>query len=317
MNKVFNTILLSIFFLSTPAFSQNFDIKAEELELKNDSIKLPGTLTYTQTNQKQPLVIFIQGSGNPDRDGNQKSLGVNANYIKSLRDSLNTKGIAFYSYDKRNVTPSNIPLILKSFVFQDLVEDAKIAIQKFKDDNRFSSISVLGHSQGSLVGMLAVNDEVDHFISLAGVSETIDQTIVRQVSKQNAQLGEIAESKFKELRDTGEIKEPNPMLASIFAKQNLEFIKSYMAYDPVEKIKKLDLPILIINGTKDLQVLEKDAELLHAASPESELVIIENMNHVLKHIEKDQDNLKSYTSPDFPISEDLVKVITSFVKSSK
>jgi fermentation-respiration switch protein FrsA (DUF1100 family) len=314
MKTIFKINTITFLLISTFLFAQKDEIITEEYNLKNDSIELPGTLTLQKTDKAQPLIIFIQGSGNPDRDGNQKSLGVNANYIKSLRDSLNTRGIAFYSYDKRNVTPSNMPLILKSFVFQDLVEDAKTAIHEFKDDNRFSSISVIGHSQGSLVGMLAIDGEVDHFISLAGVSETIDKTIVRQVSNQNAQLGQIAESHFKELKETGEIKEPNPMLVSIFAKQNLEFIRSYMAYDPVEEIKKLDLPVLIINGTKDLQVLEKDAELLHAASPESELVIIEDMNHVLKHIEKEEDNYKSYTSSDFPLSQELVNVIKGFVK---
>lgn len=314
MKTLFKINTITFLLLSTFLFAQQNEIITEDYNLQNDSIQLPGTLSFQKTDKAQPLVIFIQGSGNPDRDGNQKSLGVNANYIKSLRDSLNTNGIAFYSYDKRNVTPSNMPLILKSFVFQDLVEDAKTAIREFKDDDRFSSVSIIGHSQGSLVGMLAIDKDIDHFISLAGVSETIDNTIVRQVSNQNAQLGKIAESHFKELKETGEIKEPNPMLVSIFAKQNLEFIRSYMAYNPVDEIKKLDLPVLIINGTKDLQVLETDAKLLHEAKPDAEFKIIEGMNHVLKTITKDEDNLKSYTSSDFPISEELVEVITAFVK---
>lgn len=314
MNTLFKINTITFLLLSTFLFAQQNEIIEEEYNLYNDSIQLPGTLSYQKTDQAQPLVIFIQGSGNPDRDGNQKSLGVNANYIKSLRDSLNTNGIAFYSYDKRNVTPSNMPLILKSFVFQDLVEDAKTAILEFKDDDRFSSVSIIGHSQGSLVGMLAVNEHVDKYISLAGLSKTVDKAIVSQVSNQNQQLGEAAKSHFKELEETGEINEPNPMLVSIFAKQNLEFIKSYMTYDPVEEIKKLDLPVLIVNGNKDLQVLESDAESLYKAKPDAEFKIIKGMNHVLKSITKDEDNLKSYTSPDFPISEELVEVITAFVK---
>jgi pimeloyl-ACP methyl ester carboxylesterase len=306
--------LLILLFLSASICAQESEIISEEYNLKNDSIQLPGTLSFKKMEDAQPLVIFIQGSGNPDRNGNQAALGINANYIKTLRDSLNHKGIAFYSYDKRNVTPSNMPLIMEKFEFTDLVDDAKIAISEFLNDERFSSITIIGHSQGSLVGMLATNNEVDKFISLAGVSETIDKTIVRQVTNQNAQFGQIAESHFKELKETGEIKEPNPMLQSIFAKQNLEFIRSYMAYDPVEEIKKLDLPVLIINGNKDLQVLESDAKALHEADPDAELKIIDGMNHVLKTISKDEDNMKSYMSPDFPISEELIAVITTFVK---
>ena len=90
-------------------------IVTEDLELKNGAIELPGTLSYDTSLKKQPLLIFIQGSGNPDRNGNQVGLGVNANYIKMLRDRMNAVGIAFYSFDKRNVTPSNIPLFKNNF----------------------------------------------------------------------------------------------------------------------------------------------------------------------------------------------------------
>ena len=74
------------------------------------------------------------------------------------------------------------------------------------------------------------------------------------------------------------------------------------------------MPILILNGTKDLQVTVEDANNLHNAQPNSELVIIENMNHVLKTIEKDEDNLTSYSSPDFPLSSELISAIENFIK---
>ena len=87
-----------------------------------------------------------------------------------------------------------------------------------------------------------------------------------------------------------------------------------MSHNPPEAISKLSIPVLILNGNKDLQVLVNDAELLHEAKPDAELVIIDKMNHVLKEIEKDSQNLLSYTSPDFPLSNELVDVITTFVK---
>jgi fermentation-respiration switch protein FrsA (DUF1100 family) len=59
------------------------------------------------------------------------------------------------------------------------------------------------------------------------------------------------------------------MLISLFAKQNHEFLISYINYIPSEEIKKLKIPILILNGTKDLQVKTSEAELLHKANPES------------------------------------------------
>lgn len=288
-------------------------IISEELVLYNDSIQLPGTLTYSSEKNKQPLVIFIQGSGNPDRNGNQLGQGVKANYIKQLRDSLNIKQIAFYSYDKRNVTQSNIPLFVDDFKFEMLVDDALVAINNFKNDSRFNQIVLIGHSQGSLVGMLAYNNVIDKYVSLAGIGEPVDKTIVRQISNQNQQFGLIAKSHFDELKKTGTIDQVNPMLASIFAPANFSFLKSYMAFDPSIEIQKVECPILILNGDKDIQVEISDAENIHHGNPQSQLIIIKNMNHVLKTIEKDSDNLNSYSQENFPLSSELVTSLVEFI----
>ncbi|WP_115461612.1 alpha/beta hydrolase family protein [Winogradskyella aurantiaca] len=288
-------------------------IISEELVLYNDSIQLPGTLTYSSEKNKQPLVIFIQGSGNPDRNGNQLAQGVKANYIKQLRDSLNSKQIAFYSYDKRNVTQSNIPLFVDDFNFEMLVDDALVAIDNFKNDSRFNQIVLIGHSQGSLVGMLAYNNVIDKYVSLAGIGEPVNKTIVRQISNQNEQFGLIAKSHFEELKETGTIDQVNPMLASIFAPANFSFLKSYMAFDPSIEIQRVECPILILNGDKDIQVEISDAKNIHHGNPQSQLIIIKNMNHVLKTIEKDSDNLSSYSQENFPLSSELVTTLVEFI----
>lgn len=289
-------------------------IVSEEITLWNDSIQLPGTLTYNKTLEKQPLVIFVQGSGNPDRNGNQPQANVTANYIKMLRDSLNKQDIGFFSYDKRNVTKANIKHLLKGMTFKALVDDVNIVISHFKDQNRFNSITIIGHSQGSLVGMLAINNKVDKYISLAGLGETMDKTLVTQISGQNEQFGQIAQQHIDELKTTGTIKEINPFLMSIFAEPNHEFLKSYFKFDPAEEIKKIAIPILILNGDKDSQVPEIHAENLHKANPRSKLVIIKNMNHVLKQIDVDSQNMQSYFTPDFPLAKGLVDVIALFIK---
>ena len=203
---------------------------------------------------------------------------------------------------------------LKEFNFKDLAIDVTSIINYFKDDKRFSEIILFGHSQGSLVAMLAINSHVTKYISLAGLGESVDKTIIRQISAQNAVLGDIAKKHIEELKNTGTIKEINPFLLSLFAKQNHDFLISYIQFNPAEEIKKITIPTLIINGNKDIQVLVSDAESLHKANPTSKLVLIENMNHVLKHINKEEDNLKSYTTPDFPLSEQLVNSIVTFVK---
>jgi len=280
--------------------------KSEEIMINNLVIQLPGTLTYTL--EKQPLLIWVHGSGGVNRDGNQPQ------YIKQFRDAINKENMAFFSYDKRTANPNNVRFIQEDGIyFSDFVSDIKEVIHHFKNDKRFSKIILIGHSQGSLIAMLAL-DNIDKYISLAGAGETIDKTLVRQITKQSHEFGKLTEQYINELMTTGEIKEVNPNLMSLFAKQNQPFIKSWITVNPIEEIKKVAIPTLIINGDKDFQVLINDAENLHKAKPDAELVIIKNMNHVLKHIEKDEDNMKSYMSSDFKISEELITTIVEFVK---
>ena len=300
-------ILILLFLYVTVAFSQ---VTSEEILLRNDSIHLAGTLTYT--NSVTPLIIWVHGSGNIDRNGNQAGVNVKANYIKQFRDRMNTNEIAFYSFDKRTANPKNKPH-LSNTLYDDLVNDLRIVVNHFKGDKRFSGITLIGHSQGSLTALLA-SQHNEKYISLAGPSKSIDIMIEEQVAKNSPMVLDTVKGHFKELRETGDISYVNPLLIQIFSKRNLPFLKTWMRYNPVEEIKKLTIPTLVINGTKDLQVTVQDARDLYKANPIAELVIIENMNHVLKNIEKEEDNLKSYYSPDFSLSEKLIETVIIFIK---
>ena len=140
-------IYIFIFISFNISYSQT-NIISEEILLMNDSIKLPGTLSYNKDLKSQPLVIFIHGSGNVDRNGNQDGVNIKANYIKQLADSLNIRGIAFYRYDKRSASKENLKFMMDDLDFYRFV-DANLAVANFKNDNRFNSITLIGHSQGS------------------------------------------------------------------------------------------------------------------------------------------------------------------------
>lgn len=304
----------SYIFMYLASFSVAFaQIKTEEITIYNKEIELPGTLTYSQ--EKTPLIIWVHGSGNVDRNGNQMGTFVKANYILQFREAINTNNIAFFSYDKRTANPKNQNL-LKDTKIIDFAIDAQEVVSHFKKGMRFSEIILIGHSQGSLIAMLA-SENVDKYISIAGAGETIDKTIVKQIGEKNPTLGTAAQQQFDTLKSKGKIKTVNPFLTNLFAKPNQAFILSWMQLDPLQEIKKLQIPVLIINGDKDLQVQINDAEKLKAANTLAELRIIKNMNHVLKNIQKEEDNLTSYSSPDFPISEKLIKSVVSFIKKQK
>ncbi len=282
----------------------NAQVKTEEILVNNQAIQLPGTLTYTK--EKSPLIIWVHGSGGVNRDGNQPQ------YIKQFREAINKQNIAFFSYDKRTSNPKNASFLKDGVYISDFIFDIQEVVNNFKNDKRFASIILIGHSQGSLVAMKALNN-VDKYISLAGAGEIIDKIFVRQLAAKDPKIKEPLEAHFKELKETGSIKNVSPNLAGLFSKTNQAFWLSWIKLSPLVEIKKVTIPTLIINGDKDLQVLITDAEALKKAKPNAEYAIIENMNHVLKEV-NDEDNLKSYYSPDYPLSKKLIKTIVTFVK---
>jgi|TARA_B110000967_G_C18862615_1_gene550843 pimeloyl-ACP methyl ester carboxylesterase len=306
MIRILTYLIISIFTI-TISLAQ---VKSEEININNQAIQLPGTLTYPAENI--PLLIWVHGSGPVNRNGNQPAQNVKSNYIKQFRDAVNKENIAFFSYDKRTANSKNREF-LKDTQAKDFAFDVEEVVNHFKKDKRFSEIILVGHSQGSLIAMLAL-DKVDKYISIAGAGETVDKTIVKQLTAQSADFGKIAAGHFKELKETGKVEDVNPNLLSIFAKPNQSFWNSWMQLDPVKEIKKVKIPVLIINGDKDIQVKIENANALHSANKASELVIIKNMNHVLKDIQKEEDNIKSYYSAEYPISKELIKTILEFVK---
>jgi len=274
---------------------------------------IEGTLLLPNDIEKPNLVIIIAGSGPTDRDGNQNFLKNNA--LKKLAVGLTDKNIATFRYDKRIVKQIRKGNVDKNILFNDFITDAISVLDYFKNQRRFNAIYIAGHSQGSLVGLVAAKDRADGFISLAGAGQTIDNVILDQITKTAPMLTQDAEKVFAILR-TGKTTNDYPkVLAAIFNKEVQPFISNWMSYNPQTELQKLNIPILIINGTKDLQVTEAEAELLHQAAPQSKLQIIENMNHVLVPIEGGTlENSKSYNESARTLSPEIFEAIVNFIK---
>jgi pimeloyl-ACP methyl ester carboxylesterase len=272
-----------------------------------------GTLLTPKQVKKPNLVIIIPGSGPTNRDGNQNFIKNNS--LKKLAEGLTNKGIATFRYDKRVVKQIREGNVDENTMFDDFVTDAKTTIEYFKIKKVYKHIYVLGHSQGSLVGMLAAKEEGDGFISIAGLAKTVDLVITEQITKTVPMFTKDTERVFKVLKGGKTTNDFPPALASLFKLELQPFIMNWMQYDPKAIIKDLKIPILIINGTKDIQVPVTYANLLKEGNSNAELVIIEKMNHVLVPIEGDNlENTKAYNEPERELSEELVPAIVSFIK---
>jgi len=275
--------------LSNTLQAQNINYSTQEVAINK---LIDGTLLRPNDTKKPVLAIIIAGSGPTDRNGNQNF--VKNNSLKKLAESLSNANIATFRYDKRIVKQIQQRYVDPNIMFDDFVTDAKSVISYFKAQNEFSKIYVLGHSQGSLVGMLAAKENVDGFVSLAGAGQSIDQVIMEQITKMDPKLVEGTKAALAELK-SGKTTTTYPIaLGAIFNPSTQP---------------------LIVNGTKDLQVNVTDATLLHEASKTAQLKIIEHMNHIFVTIEGDDlDNSKSYNESARKISKELITSLINFIK---
>ena len=305
MKKSFK-IFLYVLMTTIHAYAQEFT--SEEIKV-NTNVEGTLLLPNTQEEKSIPLVILIAGSGPTDRDGNQSFMKNDA--LKKIAEALSQKGIATFRYDKRIVKQIRNQNIDKNISFDDFVIDARSVIGFFK--SKFETIIVAGHSQGSLVGLLALDAGASGFISLAGAGKPIDEILEEQIVKTAAVFSKSTERVLNVLRSGETTSEYPPELASIFNLELQAFLISWMQHNPAKIIANTPLPILIINGDKDLQVDVKEAQLLNSAAQNSKLIIIEHMNHVLVKIDGDDlENAKSYNNPNLKINEELINAIQEF-----
>ena len=299
--------------LNLSALAQDSTYTAEDIKINQF---VDGTLVVPNSAERPPLVIMIQGSGPTDRDGNQSFMKNNS--LKKLSQGLAAEGIASFRFDKRILKMSQNQIKEEEMRFDDFVTDVNSIIAHFDNSRLFGKTIILGHSQGSLIGMLAGKEKADAFISIAGAAQSIDSIIIDQIALQMPSLKENVEQTFTELRQTGSSQNYNSVLESIFRPSVQPFILSWMQYNPKEEIANLNMPVLLINGNKDLQVMPSEAEALKAAYPEAELVILDKMNHVLRKIEGSElENSKSYNEPNLPLHPELIPTITEFIKNLK
>ena len=306
-----------ILFVSTALKSQNF--REEEVFLNSGQGDLGGVILFPEShNKKLPVVLIIQGSGPTDKDGNSAALAGKNNALKLLAEALAANGIASLRYDKRGIGMSRkAGKSEETLTFDDFINDASLFLDYLIEDKRFKKIGIAGHSQGSLVGMkIAQGKKVKAFASIAGPSLSIDETLKEQL-KANPynppKLLEEANSILASLKSGEQVPDVSPFLQTVFRPSVQPFMISWMQYDPTDEISKLDMPILVINGSTDLQVSVADAQRLHISNPKAELVIVNGMNHVLKDSSaQPMENNATYSNPDLPLNAKFRKSVCDF-----
>ena len=258
------------------------------------------------------VALIIAGSGPTDQNGNNPSM-VN-NSLMYLAHQLAINQIASVRYDKRGIASSAAAGKKEEDLrFDDYVNDAKLWVNLLNADQRFSKTIVIGHSEGSLIGMMA-SDSADQFISIAGSGIAADAIIKKQLSAQPKAVQDLCFPFIDSLKAGKFLKNVDPSLYALFRPSVQGYMISWFKYDPATEINKLNIPILLLQGDKDLQVGVENVKTLAAYSKNAKVLIIPKMNHVMKIIEGDEkENLAAYSNQTLEISTFMIIRITTFI----
>jgi pimeloyl-ACP methyl ester carboxylesterase len=302
-------------------------VTERSVELATAAGAIHGTLADPAAAGKVPVVLIIAGSGPTDRDGNSPALPGKNNAYKMLAAALAAEGVASLRYDKRGVGDSRAAAGTREadLRFEMYVEDATAWLKQLRGDERFSRVIIAGHSEGSLIGMLAAGKaRADGFVSIAGVAHRASDVLRDQLRPQIGAMPALwagSETILNAL-EASTVVDPLPpaiqavpALALLYRPSVQPYMISWIKYVPSTEIAALPIPVLLLQGTTDIQVGVDEAKMLKAAKPDSELILIDGMNHMMKSAPADRgQNIATYGNPDLPIVVDVPGLIGAFAK---
>jgi uncharacterized protein len=269
-------------------------------------------LTVPNGVAKPPVALLIAGSGSTDHDGNGPQLKPAT--LKKLSEQLVARGIATLRYDKRGAGGWKMQFGQpQDFRFGDFVDDAATLIEYLRSRGKFSRIAVVGHSEGALVATLAaLRVPVDRLVLLAMAARKQGDLLKAQLEKQ------LPPEKFatiaKAIDDimAGQTVDPPPQGLPISPPMQPS-VASAFNEDPVDALKKITGPTLIVAGGRDRQLLRLDYLALTAADIAAKSLWLPDMNHVLVDVTDEADDLASYNQAERPLDPDLIDAVADFI----
>jgi uncharacterized protein len=284
---------------------------------------LQGTM-LAPASSEAPMMLIIPGSGPTDRDGNNP-LGVRASTYRLLAEGLAARGIGTLRIDKRGMFGSGAAVKdANAVTIDDYVADVATWTAKIREERGTACVWLLGHSEGGLVALAAAQKSLDlcGLVLVSAAGQPLGEVLRQQLRANPANAPVLDQAMVAiDALSAGkrvDIGGMNPALVPLFAPQLQGFLVNAFSYDPGKLIAAVDKPVLIIQGERDLQVGVADAERLKAAAPKAELVLLPNVNHVLKAVASNdrRTNAMTYGNPSLPLAPGVVEAIAAFVTAA-
>ncbi|MCW5609258.1 MAG: alpha/beta hydrolase [Rubrivivax sp.] len=291
----------------------------QAIDLATPTGTLRGTLTLPPGAAGVPVVLVIAGSGPTDRDGNTPLAAGRNDSLKMLAAALADLGLASVRYDKRGVAASSAAARAESELrFDHYVDDAAAWVGQLARDPRFTGVAVLGHSEGSLIGMLAVQrSPAAAFVSVAGPATKAADLLRRQLQGRLPPDLAAHSDEILGALEAGRTVDDVPAPLMVLYRPSVQpYLVSWFRQSPAEAIAALRMPCLVVQGGTDLQVGVADARALQAANPACRLEIADGMNHVLKTVPPDpREQLASYGDPARPLDAGFAQALARFLSA--
>jgi len=284
---------------------------AEETQIRIGNID--AVLTMPAGADRPPVALLIAGSGSTDHDGNGPQ--AKPATLKKLSEQLVARKIATLRYDKRGA-PGWKPEFGKpeDFRFKDFVDDAAALVNYLRSSGKFSRLVVIGHSEGGLVAILTARKiPLDRLVLLVTAARRQGDLVKAQLERKQIPP-DILDPILKAIDSmmAGQIVDPPPKGLAIAPSMQPSLASAFVE-DPVDPLKSIDRPTLIVGGGHDLQVARLDFAALSAASPLAKTLWLPEMNHVLVDVGDDADNFAAYNQPERPLDATLIDTIAAFI----
>ncbi len=283
----------------------------EETKIRVGNID--AVLTTPPDVEHPPVALLIAGSGSTDHDGNGPQ--AKPATLKKLSEQLAARKIATLRYDKRGAGGWK-PEFGKpeDFRFKDFVDDAAALVNYLRSSGKFSRLVVVGHSEGGLVAILTARRvPVDRLVLLVTAARRQGDLVKAQLERKQIPP-DVLQPILKAIDSimAGQIVDPPPPGLAI-APSMQPGIASAFTEDPIDPLKLIDRPTLIVGGGRDLQVARLDFVALAAAAPLAKTLWLPEMNHILVDVGDADDNLAAYNEPQRALDPALIDSVAAFI----
>ncbi|HTL37256.1 MAG TPA: alpha/beta fold hydrolase [Kofleriaceae bacterium] len=288
---------------------------SEDVSFTSGGNAVPGTLVKPASGSgPYAAVVLMAGSGPTDRDWNSPLLPAKNGSAKLLAEALASHGMIVLRFDKAAVGGNKTPIAANTTfdVYRDEGQ-AALAYLRARADVAPGALFVAGHSEGGIHATrvaLAEGGHIAGLVLLSAAGRSMMTVMMGQLESQmrsamplqaDRELAALQKGfddflagKAVDPKEVTSIAPLQQLVAAVVNPASATLARGLFAFDPAAALAKVNVPVFIYNGMRDIQVdPEKDAKQLASVKPDATLVLAPEADHVLKHETKSVAELRA------------------------